>query len=486
LKGIGSAAVPALTELLDVEDSRLRRSAAYALCSIGPDAAPAVPALVRAHRHKSFSLTRELQKIPARPEAVAELNGLMLDPDRRVSDAAVVALLSAGEAGVKALGEQLALCEKSVAERCVSKLRALEEKGVPALVSGLKNTKPDVRALLLKTLAYMQEKAVSAAPQVIAALDDADPGVRIEAVDCLTRIGPPGLPGIKKALLSKDADLRFAAAGAVRILRSAAKDAVPELFEAMLMEQSRRKLTEFVFIFVQRIGADAVPALSNIVAKDERIEARRLAAQLLARMRSGDLEQALAVLRSAAKDGDSVVREAATEALSRAEKFAGAGDTKASLASATGTGASPGKTPEETFAAVKTAAASKTPEKLLGLHAAMQDPLLKMQMLTAAAQVLDEARQIQRGFKGEAGKVQAEFQYKMFIGMTLDEVASSSKERIAGALIRKMMPPSNATIAGVTVSKDGKTAVVKYSAPGQKDGELNLILLDGLWFLDRK
>lgn len=233
-----------------------------ALMRAGPEARPAVPALVRI-------LTGE----PSFTQLLAVLVLARIGPD------AVPELRKALDSK-SAKGRELAA-------------RALGVIGDPSAVSGLvarlKEDKDDnVRRSAATALRQMSARP--ALPALRAALDDADPEVRVEAAWAVWHIGNEarGVPVLTRALKEKDEDLLTRALSALRDMGPKAKDA-----------------------------ADAVAAL----LKHDNVDLRLLAAQTHHRL-TGKTD-GLAVVTAALKDAETKQRAAAALAEFRATDEAG-------------------------------------------------------------------------------------------------------------------------------------------------------------------
>ncbi len=145
----------------------------------------------------------------------------------------------------------------------------------------------------------------------------------------------------------------------------------------------------------------------------------------------------------------------------------------------------PGETPKETFDAVMTAIGSGRTEILLELLAPSVKQEGMLVVMLSAAQTIDEARQVQAGLKGEYGKAVAEQKFRM-IGMTFDEVASATKERVAGAFFRPMVPPEGSTFVRADVDDAAATAVVHCTTASGDAKTLKLVSEGGCWYVGKQ
>jgi HEAT repeat protein len=193
----GPEDVPALVKALQHEDGRIRAEAANDLGLIGPQAAEAVPALLKLSANDPEALTQL-----AAAKAVA-----LLDPRNE----AVFGRL------IGALKEKHGRVRRRAAED-LGDLGPGAKAAVPELVKAVKDADPGVRWASLDALGQIGPEAEAAVPALIEALDDGD--TRGAAVDALGLIGPKAqkaVPALGKLLRGDEADRWPAAAALVRI-----------------------------------------------------------------------------------------------------------------------------------------------------------------------------------------------------------------------------------------------------------------------------
>jgi HEAT repeat protein len=206
---LGSAAVPALTEALEVKDGRLQAYAAMALKQIGPDAKPAVPALVEViKKYKEPAQSAKLQAIAALGKIGAgakEAVPVLIDVTKEkppTSAARLAAVTALGQIGPEA---------KTAVPTLIELLGEEEIKAGPIRLEA-------ARALGLIGSAAGEE-AISA---LVALLENKKLGPsRIVAINALGQIGPPAknaLAALKKA--GEDAELKTAATKAIEKIES--------------------------------------------------------------------------------------------------------------------------------------------------------------------------------------------------------------------------------------------------------------------------
>jgi HEAT repeat protein len=193
----------ALTPLVRNADVQVRLTALEILEALGPDAAPAAPAVINAlsdpSRFVRWAAARALARIgPAEPQlAVPALTELLRDPDGDLRLAAVQTLARYGPAARPALLPlTAALVSESPAMR-VAALRALDTLGndaEPALAA-IRDALDDHNALVRQSAARLLGKfgpsARDALNSLRSRLEDSSPEVRMAAQEALRRITVP-------------------------------------------------------------------------------------------------------------------------------------------------------------------------------------------------------------------------------------------------------------------------------------------------------
>jgi HEAT repeat protein len=165
---------------------------------LGPDAAPAGPALVQALADRSlfvrWAAARTLSKIGKKnvpASAVPALARLMADPDLDVRLAAAATLEYFGPMARRATAALVRATQRGDAEVRVAAMRALETIGKPprsviqALIDALSNSDNRVRQAAAETLGSFGRAALPAVPALRKALQDSNEDVRRAASEAL-------------------------------------------------------------------------------------------------------------------------------------------------------------------------------------------------------------------------------------------------------------------------------------------------------------
>jgi hypothetical protein len=197
---------PALAAGIADPDVRAQLAALDALETLGGEAAPAAPALIRAlgdrDRFVRWAAARVLTRAGAvEPDAaVPALVRLVNDSDldlRRAATSALSAYGPVARAAVPALVRALGATD---AEMRVAVIKALEGIGtdaapaIPGLANALSDPDARVRQIAAEALTKFGPAASAAVPQLRRALDDESPEVRRAASDALLSIIPPAQP----------------------------------------------------------------------------------------------------------------------------------------------------------------------------------------------------------------------------------------------------------------------------------------------------
>ncbi len=220
--------VDALGEALGHPSPLVRQMAAAMLCRLGPRAAPAGPALIRAARDPDESVVRLITVALSRaaaelPGAIPALAELMKHRSGEVRRWAAGALAWAGPRGAPGVPAMIAGLEgQDIPTRAsilaaLSKLVPWHEAIVPALFKAFDDPSDQVRMAAVNALgAHVNVRRDVVMPALLRAMDDPSQGVRFEAGSSLGRIRPAGivLPTLIEKLKEGKPNTRQAAVGA--------------------------------------------------------------------------------------------------------------------------------------------------------------------------------------------------------------------------------------------------------------------------------
>lgn len=202
LASLGTQIVPRLANH-GLKNKDLRLYAVRVLAKIGPDAKEAAPALAAALVDAEGDFRREAQFVlgmfgPAAAPAVPELVKSLASDDDQIRNSAIYALGKIGPAAKAASPELRKLHDGDddfarfaatwALVRIDPKDAKLVAAAVPALIKGLADERPLVRAESAATLGELGAAAQAALPELKKAADDADPSVNAAAKQAIEKI----------------------------------------------------------------------------------------------------------------------------------------------------------------------------------------------------------------------------------------------------------------------------------------------------------
>jgi HEAT repeat protein len=316
----GQGDVEALTALAaDAGFPDGRRYALDRLAALGPDARPAALKLCAALKDPDPDVRCRaavaLGRVgpAARPVAAEDLLDALHDPDPAAADAAADALAALAAPQDLSLGvtRMLGLLRDSsaAARRCALRVltafgpAAREAAGrIGAVATG--DAEPELRRLALAALKRVDPADLG---PFTAAVADADPAVRLAAVEVLVEagVGRGALPGLLRALAGDD-DLAAKAQQAIRKAQLS-DDQIRALGEALRGPDDAARARVFTLLeAMDRRAAPAVPGLRALIRGGPG-EARRRAVDLAARI-GRPAEGAADDLAALLRDADPAVR----------------------------------------------------------------------------------------------------------------------------------------------------------------------------------
>jgi HEAT repeat protein len=316
-------ALAALTAALKDEVVDVRIHSAMILGNIGPDAKPALPALIEASKDTG-NLGPQLGATPGSVTEAAIQAALKLDPEcGEVLAAAalphlIAALQSENGALVQAAGFALARLgthakpalpaiktaqkRKRGAFSDIALAAALKAAGGEAFLIELvldEQAPLDHRVNAISNLG--RDGSDRSIATLMKALDDREPSIRTAAVDGLRSCGPKAKPAIPK-LIEALADDKIRDYSVTFALSAIGPDAITAMIEVLKDADARLVIRFRVAETIGRMGLKAKPALSALEAnlKDENPAIALISAEAFVLV-GGDVEKALPVARAGLK-----------------------------------------------------------------------------------------------------------------------------------------------------------------------------------------
>lgn len=280
-------ALPQLIQALDDDQQQVWFGAITALANLGPEAEPAIPALLkelenwqpfRKDRQGNQALYRTARALGAiGSQAIPALSNALSAEKWPVRAGAARALGFAGEPA-RPLTPGLVKCldddRSEVREAALETLVGLAPTPVPLLAASLRSAeKPYTRAAAAEALARIGRPAAESIPALNAAFDsDPDGGVRAEALQALARVGLPVselIPRLTQAARSAEEPVRTTALRTLLLVRPVDTALVPALVADLGSPDPTAR--DFAADRLADLGPDARVAAGPLIAALRRI-----------------------------------------------------------------------------------------------------------------------------------------------------------------------------------------------------------------------
>jgi HEAT repeat protein len=296
----------------EAKDPRFRLEAAKALGNIGPEAEPAIPALMEALGDGNQDVAQAAAAVLGMigKAAIPHLATTLHDEDDQVSRLSGVALAGMGPVGIPELSKALREQDQQIRIVAASVLLLVRPDGMKALGKALEEGDRELRRLVVVCLLQNTDQSGIewVVPGLVQALED--DSVSTMAERALGRIGAPAVPVLVEALEGGGARAVLVCPVLVMI----GKPAVAPLIECL------KNKDQFLLAALTLKKIDqtiAVRALCQSFQSHDRV-IRMLSASVLGGL-GENARIAIPALQEAAKDEDIQIRTFAQEALKAIE-----------------------------------------------------------------------------------------------------------------------------------------------------------------------
>jgi HEAT repeat protein len=326
-----------LAILKDHKETRLRRGAVIALEVIGPRARGVLDGLYEAvEKDRDPEVRREialtLGRMGVEAKGAALILGDVLKRDKVDSVREAAALALAGKLNEQAFTQVLTLAgalkdthagTRAAAAEALKNLGEKAKLALPQLKQVAQDPKADrlPRQYAIQILSKWGDDGTLKVLVGVFDEKDAALALRQAALEGLARLGDKAAPALKalaKGLTEKDVELRRAAAAALGKVGDKVKEAWPAIKEAY--QDADNAVRYHVIRLAGGLGRDQKEAITLLVAaahKDANLENRLAALQELGQLEGAALDALPALVRLAAEDVRTSVREAAQAAVSK-------------------------------------------------------------------------------------------------------------------------------------------------------------------------
>jgi HEAT repeat protein len=185
-----------------------RQNALRGFCVLGPAARAAIPALSELLEVQDVCMDAIAALAVLGKDAVPSLIHAMSSHDEEVRDRAALALGSLREDAAEAVPCLLRIMKDDTEDGvrissavALGRIRSNSPSVVPALMTALDDPNPVLRRTAVNSLRLFRGESVAAVPLFIRLMNDPDPGVRITAAIALPEIGK-GSDGVITALIN--------------------------------------------------------------------------------------------------------------------------------------------------------------------------------------------------------------------------------------------------------------------------------------------
>ena len=303
-------AIPALIDaLMKDKDSQVRLAVLDTLTMLGPDAEPAIPALLhtlktnlsgggREALHQDYRAAVALAAIGS--PAVAGLRELLTEPKLKenVRAEAILALGRIGPASEAAIPDLIPFLgnpSERIRRDAATALGQIGPAAVAPLLAVASGNDPARRIAVIGALGQINHPDDRVPPVLLEATTDLDPLVRIEAIHALARVGLPEVAALdlaRRTLEDRDPTVRLALVDFLMDHRGLLTPLAPDLAHLLLAEDAG--VADHAAFLLGKLGAASGPFLVAALADSQsRIEPIGKALAAIGRPALPALEEAI-------------------------------------------------------------------------------------------------------------------------------------------------------------------------------------------------
>ena len=282
--------VDALAKAVKEGPADMRKKALAELKERGPEARPALAAVLDLLKDKDVPMRTSAQETLVRmgPPNKADLPIYAAALREQAAEPRVYAAGQLAELGQQAKSELLFLRILSlddnaeVQEAAKKAVQRIEEDLLGTLLKGLQDKSAAVRSKSAAELAEMGPGAKAALPNLVEALADKNPAVRLAVLEVFLAIGPDAVMVLGESLRDKNVEVRLTAIDALSKMGSDARFVMPELIIAITSGDARTK--EAALKAFARIGDFAIPYLIEALEREKNAAKQKPLVEALERM----------------------------------------------------------------------------------------------------------------------------------------------------------------------------------------------------------
>ncbi len=208
-----------------------------------------------------------------------------------------------------------------VVKAAYAALFKLGAMATPTLAAAIKAENRNVRRFAITALQRMGSDSKAALPELLQAFKNADPTTRSLAVYAVGQIHinqgtKEVVAPVMEALKDNNANVRAAAANALKLMRDSAKSAIPALLNALSDKDADVRSCVIVALDELGAGKTAVPEVSRLI-HDREVKVRQPAFNYLDRLNAEEIMEAIPPLIAALKEPDASIQYRAVGLLAR-------------------------------------------------------------------------------------------------------------------------------------------------------------------------